>query len=277
MKKFAVSLMSLVLAGSLAVSASAFAYDPGLGCRSDKALVPMTDETGKPCDAVILDSNNEALFTLPSDVLEIVCTDYADKDDALEELADMLDKAHAQIESAKDVSELTVDMTQALELKKKELNLPDVTMGDLVVSDLFDVSVVRNEVEMVHLDSSAKIKLQVQTNLKPGEMFFVLHNYSGSAWRVAEESILDEDGLLTIVCEGLSPIAIVVNANVNLDAPAPTEAPAEKPVEETPAAEVENGPSPETGILETPQYLLGAVLSAALGVLFFKKSRKQTQ
>jgi len=140
-------------------------------------------------------------------------------------IAAMLARAWAQIYAAKDLSELTPEIIPALEEVKAESNDPFVkalTVEDLVVCDLFDVSLIKNKTEFVHSEPGQTLTFSVKTNLKPGDIFFILHNYEDTSWEVVNRWDLSDDGVLLIAVDSLSPMAIAVPHYYNMVVSGPT-------------------------------------------------------
>lgn len=271
MKKLCAALLICVILMGLIVPASAVPMS-NLDKKYISSLGVMTGQNGKPYNGVMYDANGNEMFTMPTDVMQLVVTSFTDKEKALPQIEESLTKAQKQISEAADVSELAEGIGSALSAKKavsENEAVKNVQVSDLVVSELYDVSIVRNDTELVELEKGTQISFMLQTTLHPDDFFFILHSYGDDKWYVEEDFSLFENGILTVMCDGLSPFAIVTAPEVEMVADAAaTEPDAEEPeVEET---------SPVTGIEFTQLYLFGFAAFAAAAVVLLKKAKEQS-
>jgi len=209
MKKLIFTILILILALVPSVCSAATTV-PSVEAKQAPELVAQTDKDGNECAAVIIDKDGNIVQGLGW--LEVIITPLAEADNApLIEIRDELKEAYIQIQSANDLGELTEGIIAALEQFKKTTTnsyYKDANLDTLVVSDLFDVTVVGNGVEILKLEGF-RIMIRIKTTIKPGEMYFVLHNLHDDYWEVVEDTDLAEDGTLTFIAEDLSPFAIV--------------------------------------------------------------------
>jgi len=189
MKKILTFFLACTVLLLFAVPAYAVGYNPSPG--DDPKIIIEGDET-----------------------LMLVTTPIECVGDALHvEIQKMLDRAWAQIYAANTLADLTPEIIPALEAVKAESSDPMVkalTVEDLVVCDLFDVSLIKNKTEFVHSDPSRPITFSVKTNLRPGDVFFIMHNYEGNNWEMVYRYDLSGDGVLLIALDSISPMAIAV-------------------------------------------------------------------
>ena len=193
-------------------------------------------------------------------VLEVTAVSKAD-DAPTPELAEKLLSAAEKVKAADSVADLVPEIAEALEAAKAastDAAQKEVVISDLVVHDLFDVSLLKNG-EVIEVPEGGSFRFTIKTTLKPGDIFFVIHNYEGDKWELINDVVLAADGTLTVTVNSLSPFAIIT-----VGAPA-------APAFETGA----NVPtSPQTGDSFPTMYLVFAVLFAAASAVFFIKARK---
>lgn len=251
MKKFLMALLTVLLCLSLTAPAFAAEFTPSVEAKPAPELSTVVDSEGNAQTAIVTDASGNEV-EIPDDI-ELTVTSTAEKDESpVAEIQEMLKRAEEQIRNAADLGELTADLAPALE-KAKE------TLQDLVVQDLFDVSFVKDGKTLEQLlQEGQSVTFALQTNLTDKDLFFVLHNYSGSDWEVVENVELRNDGVLKITLDGLSPVAIVTDGAVNLEvsAAAPD--------------------SPQTGDALPTWELVAAAVLGIVAILFFVLARKQT-
>lgn len=187
MKKLA-SLVSLALVlAMLTVSVSAANFTPSVEQKPAPTVTSATASDGS--------------------ALEVVVTPVSEKDSAVAaEITQKLEQAYAQVQAAATLSDLTPDIVTVL----AQLD-PSLDVTDLVVRDLFDISLTDGT------DYDGAITVKIQTDLAEGTTVLVLHNYEGDQWEVLapEKVSLDSNGVLTITVDSLSPFAIVVDSGAS--------------------------------------------------------------
>lgn len=258
MKKLCSLVLTAVLLFCLSVSALAVAFTPSVEQKDAPQIVPITDSEGHKADAVITEEDGTETVVGEDPSLQIVITPYSKKDEAIvADITGYLDGAEYQIANAENVSELTDSMVSTLEEAKRLATDPllkELTIDDLIVRDLFDVSLVRDKQFIEPLKDGQTITFSVQTDLKPGDLFFVLLNCSGEEWKVVKNIQIDENGVLTITVDSLCAIAILVDSMTL------------KPV-------AQNGPtSPQTGEISNNALWIGAVVFGAAAIFLFARA-----
>lgn len=210
--------------------------------------------------AVIKDSAKCVVEEIPKQ--ELIITPASEKYQAVaEEITDNLVRAEKQIDAVKHLGHLTVEMEQALRQAKQEkkvAHIDEVNIEDLVIRDLFDVSIVR-EGQVVAIPDGHTITYSIQTDLSDDVLHFVLHNTVNHEWEVLEEAQAMHDGVITVVVDSLSPFAIVVDkeANLDVDPAGPT--------------------SPQTGESTSVLFAVGAVALLCAAVVLFGKSSSRAR
>ena len=268
MKKLGIVLLAVLVVFSCSFTALAVNFTPSVEKKDAPAFVKITDKDGNEADAIIVDEigKETPVINDPDSSLKIVITPVAKKEEAIvTDITGYLVSAQYQIAEAKNVSELTDSMESALKnakLKATDPALQEVTIDDLVVRDLFDVSLVRDGTTIEQIKEGETISFAIQTDLTADDLFFVLLNCDGKEWKVVTDLQLDENGVLTVTVDTLCAIAIITDAMPEkvLDPNAPI--------------------SPQTGDTSENVFLFGAVIFGAAATILLAHSaaarKKQT-
>ena len=254
MKRFLTCALTLMLAVVLTVPALAN-FTPSVEAKPAPEVVEKDQIV-----AVVKDSTGATVDELTA--LELVITPASEKHQAVaEKITDNLVRAELQIAGVEHLGHLTVEMEQALQqakLEKKVPHIDEVSVEDLVIRDLFEVSIVRDG-QVVPVPDGHTITFSIQTDLTDDELHFVLHNPVNHDWEVLEEAEAAHDGIITIVVDSLSPFAIVVDQAADLDV--------------DPA-----GPSsPQTGESTSVLFAVGAVALLCAAVVLFGKGSSRAR
>ncbi|MBO4265540.1 MAG: LPXTG cell wall anchor domain-containing protein [Clostridia bacterium] len=214
MKKIIAFSLVLVILCSMVFSASAVEFTPSVEKKDAPEIVPIESEDGTEHDAIVYDKDGkEEILVDKGDIIELVVTSVAQKDQAMiAEITEILDNAEKQVGGAEHMGKLSPDMYEALRKYKEASSDPlvkTIVVEDFVCTDLFDVSLVENREVIYALENGQKITFQLQTNLKPGDVFFIINNCTGEEWNVVDSYVLDENGVLTITVSQLCPWIIV--------------------------------------------------------------------
>ena len=267
MKKVVAILLMAAMLFSLSLPALAVEFTPSVETKDAPEFVKVTDSEGNECDALVKDEAGEETPIINNSTRQIVITPYAQKGEAIvTDITGYLEGAEYQIAKAEDVSDLTDSMVDALENAKNNSTDPmvkELSLKDLVVRDLFDVSIVRDEKYIENLKEGETITFAIQTDLRPGDLFFILLNCTGEEWKVVKNLQLDENGVLTITVDSLCAIAVVVDKM------------AVRPVDP-------DGPkSPQTGDVSGNVLLTGAAVFGAAAIILAARTasarKKQTE
>ena len=254
MKRFLTCMLTLMLAVVLTVPALAN-FTPSVEAKPAPEVVEK-DQIA----AVIKDSTGATVDEITT--LELVITPASEKNQAVaEKITDNLVRAEKQIADVEHLGHLTPEMEQALQQAKKENKIPhidEVNVEDLVVRDLFDVSIVRDG-QVIPVPDGHTVTFSIQTDLSDDELHFVLHNPVNHDWEVLEEAEAAHDGIITISVDSLSPFAIVVDQATDLD------------VDPTAPS------SPQTGESTSVLYAVGAVALLCAAVVLFGKGSSRAR
>jgi len=176
MKKIVVSLLALVLAVSLPVTA--FAAGAFLSSPSANAPTELVDyEVSEGCDA------------------EIIITPYGERDTLDEDDRKLLEEAYEQIAGTENLGDLVEGLK---ELAEKA----GIDVSTLAVSDLFNVGYKGCD---DHGDHSYTIKLKPEVV----KNFFKVIQYVNGKWIIIENATVDGE-YLTMSSKYYGPVAIVV-------------------------------------------------------------------
>lgn len=232
-KTLALILVLTVILSLAAVSVSAETYKPSI----EQKAAPAPVEEKSPVEgaeddyvAIWYDSNGR-VKTYPNDedgykpshkteehpTVWFVITPAAEENTThYEEIKEMLDGALASVKAAASVGDLCADIAPALEAVKAASSDPaakECTVDDLVVTDLFDASFVDDD-SVQKLADGETMQFTVKTNLRPGDVYLVLHCIDTKAgkWEVLESDLANNGALTIRMSDSMSPVAIVVDA-----------------------------------------------------------------
>lgn len=249
MKKIVAILAVIALIAALTVPAFAVEFTPSAETKAAPEVVQQTDESGNAVEVIVY--NEDGTVAEDTGEYSVVITSASNPSAAPSaEIAEQLADAKEQVQAADTVAELTSGMSVALQMAKAsstDAADKEVDMTDLVVRDLFDVTVMKGGEVAEDVGATT---FTVSTNLKQDEMYFVLHNYEEDEWEVVEDTSLAANGDLTITLNSRSPIAIITPGTVT-------------------AAAGDGAPtSPQTGENASLLLILGLVFAAAAVVMF---------
>ena len=208
MKKLALFLSALMLFTMLAVPASAVTFTPSVEQKPAPTVETMTDESGNEAAAIIRDANGNEVHGV--DAGDLIVTPFAALAQAAQDISEMLSNAFEQIQDSDSVADLVpdVDLDEVLRQRGSTANV-----GDLVVRDLFDVSVTGTAMEYLAQEGN-NITLRFDLGIAPSASLLVFHNYEGSNWEVIDNDrvVINADGSVDVTFDSLSPVAFVVDS-----------------------------------------------------------------
>ena len=228
MKKFLVILVSTLLISINYIS-------PVFGDTFNSSITVRPDETLEPRDedeTVTVDENGISTLTYEERDLcetEVILTPYASRNESTTPgVKEALEEAYNSIVGATTLDELTTQII--VEASKK-----GVTVNDLVVRDLFDISKTyddhgehTDELHDVHGVKNIIIKTKTLKN------FICLLHYKNGVWNVVPDVEILDDTTLRVSVASLSPFAIIL-ANVDINPVLPKQDEQEVPVIEKPS------------------------------------------
>lgn len=217
MKKIALFLSVAMMLTLLAAPAAAVGFTPSVERKEAPKVAAVQDEAGQQVAGLIRDARGEAVISVPTG--ELIVTPVSKVDQAQEEIKNPLSQAYAQIQAARALTELAPSLEQILPSYDSE-----VSVADLVVRDVFDVSVSGTFADYLAVEGNT-ITIRFDLNLTPSALLLVLHNHSGSDWEIISKDrvVRNADGSVDVTFDSLSPVAFVVDGfSMESDPNAPT-------------------------------------------------------
>ena len=185
MKKIVVILSAILLVVALAVPSFAASFTPSVEQKGAPTVVSATDADGN----AFADG-------------EVIVTPVSAADSADAAIADGLKAAYEQIKAAATLTDIAPSIGDYL----KEIG-SEASVEDLVVRDLFDVSVTGAAAE------SSPITVRFNLGLSQSATLIVLHNYEGSNWEIIP---------VDVTFDSFSPVAFVVDKQETADTTTPS-------------------------------------------------------
>ena len=135
-----------------------------------------------------------------------------------------------------------------------------LNLEDLQVSDVFDISAVMGNGDMIHTFDGKNIRFRLKPiNFKRGDFFILIHNTEDNKWRVENDVEWEDEETLVITTDCLSAFAFVVEKQADL------------------SVDPDGPQSPQTGNAVNSNFLyvgISAVCILAAGYFFVKAAKK---
>lgn len=194
---------------------------------------------------VITDKDGNAVSVSDAD---LVVTPYSKADDAAtEDISEALSAAMDDIKTVDSLADLSAETGTIQDDLQAALDTfdTDCTVDDLVVRDLFDVSIVGESADLLE-DANATVTLTFQVAVESDEVLIVIHNYETGKWEVIDSSLVtvNGDGTVSVTLNSLSPIAFLT-AVEDTEVQPGTDKPDQKPAGD--ANKGDKVTSPQTG------------------------------
>ena len=263
--------MAAILMVSLGITAFAETslFVGSIEAKTAPEVIEITVDDKVFAAIVIDDESDETVFGVPmldengdTTILEFVVISAAEKSEAaLDVIKENITNSENQIKSVNNLGELTEGLDKKIEAAIDVFygDAKDkIELRDLVISDLFDASLVRDKDHLEQVAEGQKVRFMMKPNFTKNDFFVLLHNTDGTNWEVVEDVEWTEEGNLIVTVDKLSVFAVALERTEDL------------PVDP-------NGPaSPQTGDINPINFVyIGiAVLCVAVAVYFFVKSRK---
>ena len=238
LKKISVTLVAIAMVTAMAVPAFAADFTSSVTGKSAPEAVTTANSSGETVAAIIYDANGKEAASIP--VGSLTVTPVSEAKTANASVSKQLTAAYEQLQTT-SLDSIAPALTDAVKTYS-----PQMTVEDLVVRDLFDVSLDDSAKEQLAKNGNA-IKIQFALNLPSDALLLVLHNTEGTTWELIADNkvVRNSDGSVTVEFDSLSPIAFLTDGgSLATDPNAPT--------------------SPQTGYSET--MLWGAVGVGALAL-----------
>lgn len=226
MKKLLSILLVVCVAVTMSVSVFAANFVDSIEAKSAPEIIPIAFN-GKLYAALIIDkATGTVIAGVPlykddgSTSLEFYIISTAEKDKAvLPEIKTELINAEKQIKNAANVGKLDAGLDKEIQKVIDDFygNSPDkITIDDLVISDVFDTSLIRDKTQIEYLEDGQKIRFRIKPNFTKDDFFVLLHNTNGTDWSVVTDVKWTDDGYLEITVDSLGVFAFAVEKNIDL-------------------------------------------------------------
>lgn len=186
---------------------------------------------------------------------ELIDQEYHDlEDEAHEEITEQI--RASLIEAVDDLeNELVHHLVDGFDKKWDEIT-GGAPLENHIVYDIFEAAWICSEEQMMITDEKVSFSFKVD-GITKDDPFIIIHKPTGSEHWIIEEHEIDENGVITVHADSLSPFAII------------------KDSKKAPTSDVQ---SPQTGVKETGIVIAAAsvIVLAAGAVVLGKKLRKTT-
>ena len=184
MKKKLAAVLAVLLAMVVALPAYGATFFPSIGQKTSPEVHQQKNKAGKSVDFILFDAAgneipgdwNEAgtVFAVEGHEYSLVITSYNDKDKTSSvEIKEALEKAYKEINGVKTLDQLAADVTKYLPSGMK--------LEDIAVSNLFNVSLLKDGKQIVGLNEIGATSISVQFAVDDVIMALVS---SGDGWAV---------------------------------------------------------------------------------------------
>lgn len=207
MKKLLITLLSLLIF-TTPLSAEEYNYfDSPKYSPGTLVQEVVIDENGEETYIVgeVLDKQDNFVCYLSYE--ELILTPYEEKASApYQEISDVLDKTYQQIQENN-----SDPVAICPEIKDVIGRYETLTLDNLVIADLFDVSLYNDEVGLL-LEQGYKVKFKVYVDFDESEEYIIIENDGEGNWSVLQdiEYVVDENGnYLLFSLSSLGCLAII--------------------------------------------------------------------
>jgi LPXTG-motif cell wall-anchored protein len=217
MKKIRLFATTLLIVGLLA--SNVFAAESNFVSSVESKEAPTVVEATKE---VVVDGEKVTV-----DVV-VTAASEADDKDTHEDISEALKDAKKDLTEVKSLDELKTadggtikeDLEKAVDQFNKSISVPSTgtttetkqyKADDLVVTDLFDVSLVDSNGNIIEPDEDNPVTLTFKTSFKSDDIVIVLHNKETGKWEVidSDKVKVNDDGSVTVEFTSFSPIAFL--------------------------------------------------------------------
>jgi LPXTG-motif cell wall-anchored protein len=217
MKKIRLFATTLLIVGLLA--SNVFAAESNFVSSVESKEAPAVAEA---TTEVVVDGNKVTV-----DVV-VTAASEADDKDTNEDISKALKDAKKDLTEVKSLDELKAvdggtikeDLEKAVDQFNKSISVPSTgtttetkqyKADDLVVTDLFDVSLVDSNGNIIEPDEDNPVTLTFKTSFKSDDIVIVLHNKETGKWEVidSDKVKVNDDGSVTVEFTSFSPIAFL--------------------------------------------------------------------
>lgn len=219
MRKVIAVVCAIVICLTLVISVAADALVPSVtakpapevGSASDSTVVEVKDETGK----VIASSETVKIEVTPvASVMEQQNpTDETIPGETQPVTAPVSEEVAAELKAAyEELSDENTDVVAVVEGMEEVLKENEVESSDLVVKDLFHVSIDDEAIVEYLKEEGNTITLNFKADIQEGQFVTVAVLVDGQ-WILVKDVVVLEDGTIDVTLEHLGTIAIFVDGS----------------------------------------------------------------
>lgn len=205
MKKLLFPLVCVAISVVMSLSASAASYNPSVEVKLAPSIATVIIN-GEERSAYITNDKGETT-NIGSDRIKVSSVSESSEDT---ETGSTLLKAYNQIKSAASVADICSSLTDIVKSV-----FPGKTADDLVVRDLFNVSLIDENGNIQH-DIDGKITISFSYTIGDSEYLFVMHqNAETGEWIAVDLADIDidaENGTVSVSFSELCPVAFMTVA-----------------------------------------------------------------
>lgn len=243
--------ISLIIS-MLALSVMATEFVPSIEYKDGPQIVDVQLEVDTPCRTLLLIPYGNIHF---DDIID---------EDALDIVYAISEKMEAEVRESqkKALEELGSNPINAIVVGFEE-SWAKATGGapieNAIVHDLFELVLICTEIDSFITDEGVTVSFTVE-GIGPDDSFVIVHKPTGSDNWIVEEHTIDENGVITMTVDKLSPFAIIKDSG------------------KAPAVSPDAPQSPQTGVYDAwiAAAFAGAVVLSGAVILCAKKLRKTT-
>ena len=206
MKRLAALVAALLVSTCMAASVSAANFTPSVVGKDAPTVTTVVTKDGKEAAAIIYDKDGNEVGSVS--VGNLVVTPVSKATDASSpEAAARLAEAYQQVQAAKTLTDLAPEVGTVL------MQMPgNVSADNMVVRDLFDVSV--DEDTQALLDAGNSVTVTMQANIAEGKTLVVLQ-YVNGVWTVIDPAyvVINADGTVSITLATAGTLAFATESD----------------------------------------------------------------
>lgn len=250
--KFLKVLISVILAAAMMViPALATEFVPSIEVKDGIQIVDFEqqdpdDTCDITCDTLLVIPYVHITYDAFLDEIELDIT--ADISEEMEEqIRQSLKAAYEELKNNP-----VQDITEGFEEAWNEAT-GGAPYDNIVVTDIFEIVLICGIDDILKTDSKITIEFTVK-GIDADDDFIIIHKPTGSDKWIVEEYTIDEDGVITMTVDKLSPFAIVADSG------------------KKPSSDID---SPQTGVADYTVYaVVASIIFVGLGIACVRKSRK---
>lgn len=217
MKKIlSIVLAALVMVAPFTVAVSAENFVPSISYKPAPMLVGELDDDGRTVIGVVTDADGNAVSTEYHECIVITPVSEAEEsEDIPEEAADLLLSVYSEI-AGKDFK--LSSLSEALN-KKVESDIGEgKNADDLIVKDLFDVTVLCDELKESLAPIGNTLTLTFKVSVEKDVPVYVM-TYKNGQWAPIVNVVNNNDGTISCTFEDFCPVAFFVPASTEVNPP----------------------------------------------------------